>query len=115
MRNELRESFKIYLIEIHQERTLWSFVFQNLFCQLIKSLHLILRLLDDPLQCAKITRWSPFIKQINVNVFGNWVFALVDRFQQSRLPAAVFSQKTISPTVGELEGRICNQNSPMEH
>lgn len=103
-----------YLIEIHQQQTLRTFVLQDLLCLLIESLHLVLSLSDDPLQSTEFTWRSTLVKQVNIDVIWDWVLALVNSLEKCWFSATVLSQQTISAAVCKFEGGIGDENATVE-
>src|SRR3569833_267904 len=93
-----------HVIKVHQDGTLWPLLLQEPLRHLIQTLHLVLRLLDDPLQRSQVARRRTLVQQIDVDVLGDGKLSLGDRLEQRALSAAVLAKQAVPPTVCELEG-----------
>ena len=56
-----------YLVQIHQQRALWTIVLQDFFGLFVKSFHLVFGLGHDPLKCSQIAWGSTFVEKIDID------------------------------------------------
>jgi hypothetical protein len=104
-----------YIVEIHQYWGLGAFVFEQLLGQLVKTIHLVLSLLHNPLKGAKVRRRGALVEEIDVDMLGNGVFALGDGLEEGTLAAAVLAQEPVPAAQRQLERGVGDQDAAVEH
>jgi hypothetical protein len=82
---------------------------------LVKTIHLILCLLYDPLKSTQFTGWSSLVEKVDIDMIWDGIFALIDSFQESRLSATVLAEQPISATICKFHGGIVEQDSAVKH
>lgn len=108
------DGLEAYLVKIHQDGALGALVLKQLLRQSVEAVHLVLGLLDNPLEGAQVGGRGTLVEQVDVDVFGDGVLAGGDGLEESTLSATVLAQQAVAAAKVELEGAVGDEDATVE-
>lgn len=111
---KVRFGVATHIVEVHQDLAVGALGLEKLLGDVLQTSHLVLGLLDNPLEGTQFGGRCTLVEQVDVDVGWDGKLPGGNGLQQGTLAAAVLAQQAVAAAKVKLEGAVGDEDAAVE-